>query len=73
MDENDQIVLPTGSIKVEPEILTLAVVEEKHIEFAMGHFKGNKTKTAEALGISLKTLYNKLERYSWYSGKGGYR
>jgi DNA-binding NtrC family response regulator len=27
------------------------------------HYSGDKTRTAEALGISLKTLYNRLKKY----------
>lgn len=44
-------------------ILTLAEMEILAIEGAMAHFQGNKTKVAEALGITIKTLYNKLHEY----------
>jgi len=30
---------------------------------AMDHFDGNKTQTADALRITLKTLYNRLDTY----------
>ena len=43
--------------------LSLAEVEKKHIEKVLGYTKGNKTKTAELLGIGLTTLYRKLEEY----------
>jgi DNA-binding NtrC family response regulator len=37
---------------------------EKHMIFAaLDHYDGNKKKTAEALGLSLKTLYNRLSEY----------
>lgn len=37
---------------------------ERQLIFAtLDHFKGNKPLTAEALGISLKTLYNRLKYY----------
>jgi DNA-binding NtrC family response regulator len=37
---------------------------EKHMIFAaLEHYDGNKKKTAEALGLSLKTLYNRLSEY----------
>lgn len=42
---------------------TLAEVEKTHIQKALTHFKGNKTRVAKALGISNKTLYNKLHEY----------
>jgi DNA-binding NtrC family response regulator len=41
----------------------LADVERSVIEATLGHFMGNKRRTAEALGCSLKTLYNKLAAY----------
>jgi DNA-binding NtrC family response regulator len=38
-------------------------VEQELIERTLEHMKGNKARAAEILGISLKTLYNRLERY----------
>ncbi|MES1222246.1 MAG: sigma-54 dependent transcriptional regulator [Bacteroidota bacterium] len=43
--------------------LTLSSIEKKHIEKVLQHTKGNKTKTAEYLGIGLTTLYRKMEEY----------
>lgn len=45
------------------EILTLKNVERDHIFQALKYFEGNKAQTARALGISIKTLYNKLDEY----------
>jgi len=39
-------------------------VEKKHILKVLHEKQGNKTLAAEALGISLKTLYNKLKVYN---------
>ena len=39
-------------------------VEKSLIEATLQHFAGNKRHTADALGCSLKTLYNKLNTYS---------
>ena len=38
-------------------------VIRSHTLATLEHFEGNKTQTAEALGVSLKTLYNRLNRY----------
>lgn len=38
-------------------------VERRHILRVLAHFKGNKTKAANAMGITVKTLYNKLAQY----------
>lgn len=43
--------------------LSLATVEKKHIQKVLQHTSGNKTKTAELLGIGLTTLYRKMEEY----------
>lgn len=44
--------------------LSLQEIEKTHILRSLSYHHGNKTKTAKALGITIKTLYNKLHRYS---------
>jgi len=43
--------------------LLLSEIEKHHILRVLSHFKGNKTRAAEAMGITVKTLYNKLNEY----------
>jgi DNA-binding NtrC family response regulator len=42
--------------------LTVDEAERQLIELTLNHTNGNKTRAAEMLGISLKTLHNKLNR-----------
>ncbi len=42
---------------------TLAEVERSLIFATLEHFDGHKERTAAALGVSLKTLYNRLKEY----------
>ena len=43
--------------------LTLAELEKLYILDTLAKTGGNKTKAAEILGVSLKTIYNKLASY----------
>lgn len=43
--------------------ITLGELEKRYILKALNHFDGNKTQAAQALGITIKTLYNKLHEY----------
>jgi len=43
--------------------LTLYEIERRHILKALHYFNGNKTRAAHSLGITIKTLYNKLHEY----------
>lgn len=43
--------------------MPLRDVEKNHILRTLGYNHGNKTKTAQSLGVTIKTLYNKLHRY----------
>ncbi len=44
--------------------LTLESIEKNHILKILSFFDGNRQKTAEALGVSRKTLYRKLAQYA---------
>lgn len=48
---------------VEFQHITLEELERAHIMGTLENLGGNKTKTAKVLGITVKTLYNKLHSY----------
>ena len=58
----------------EPEVVRLPVgttvgeAEKALIQLTLQHTKNNKTRAAEILGISLKTLFNKLKEYGASEG-----
>ncbi|NOT35146.1 MAG: sigma-54-dependent Fis family transcriptional regulator [Candidatus Eisenbacteria bacterium] len=54
------VAITPGVQSVEP----LEELERRAILGALARFANNKTHTARALGISLKTLHNKLKRYA---------
>jgi DNA-binding NtrC family response regulator len=43
--------------------MKLADAEQRLIVATLSHFDGSKAKSADVLGISLKTLYNRLQEY----------
>jgi Nif-specific regulatory protein len=49
--------------------MTLSELEKRHIIRTLDHLGGNKTKAARALGITVKTLYNKLHSYGLVHSK----
>jgi len=55
---------PSGNAVIKLSLgLPLREVEKEYILGSLRRNKGNKSRTAEVLGISEKTLYNKLNRY----------
>jgi len=52
------------SVVQEPQSLSLAEVEKLHIERVLKLFKGNKSRSARALGIALNTLKKKIKDYN---------
>jgi DNA-binding NtrC family response regulator len=50
--------------------MTVDEAEEKLIFATLDAAAGNKTRAAEMLGISLKTLHNKLNRFKDEGAKG---
>ncbi|RJP25697.1 MAG: sigma-54-dependent Fis family transcriptional regulator [Candidatus Abyssobacteria bacterium SURF_5] len=51
----------SGEDDGELETLPLSEIERRHILRVLRHHGGNKSQAAKTLGISLKTMYNKIE------------
>ena len=49
--------------------MTMEEIEKEAIRKTLGQNSGNKKKTAEILGIGLRTLYRKLESYGWINAE----
>jgi DNA-binding NtrC family response regulator len=48
---------------------SLDEIEEAYIRLVLKHTNNNKTRTAEIIGVSLRTLHNKLQAYAEHKGK----
>ena len=68
-DSLDISTLPLEILQTDPSndsqhnSLSLSEIEKEHIKKILYLSKGNKTKSAEMLGIGLTTLYRKIEEY----------
>ncbi len=64
-DLPEQIINPEMKIMMDDydPTMTLHDLEKRYILKALSYFEGNKTQAANALGITIKTLYNKLHEY----------
>lgn len=62
-DLNSPAMGPQSTMSLPPG-LTLAELERRYVQDSLARHQGNRTATARQLGISAKTLYNKLQRYA---------
>lgn len=64
-DLPEQIKSPDQKIVIDDYDPTMPLheLEKRYILKALNYFEGNKTQAANALGITIKTLYNKLHEY----------
>lgn len=62
--------MPTEAGRSAPVFLTLAALERRTIVARIIAFDGNKSAAAKSLGISLKTLYNRLNEYKAADAEG---
>lgn len=58
-----EIIVEKVEVKPSYQEFTLFDLEKKHIIDTLDHLSGNKTRAAKSLGITVKTLYNKLHSY----------
>ena len=63
VSEPDAVRLPVGT--------TVSEAEKLLIQITLQHTRNNKTRAAEILGISLKTLFNKLKEYGAAEAEAG--
>lgn len=61
--DNDELVRKLKDVlDMQSEIVTLDEMEKEHIRRTIDRCHGNLTQTAELLGITRQTLYNKMKR-----------
>jgi DNA-binding NtrC family response regulator len=62
---NAPMSLPVGAMSDQKigTAIPLKEIERLHIEGVLRSFRGNKAESAKILGISLKTLYTKIQQY----------
>jgi len=67
LPENDPAVAPPTAVAPAPgdssQVLNIAELEKQAIKAALQQTAGNRTKAADLLGISIRTLRNKLQEY----------
>jgi DNA-binding NtrC family response regulator len=54
----------TSSAGSDSSLVTLSEIEKRHILATLEHCKGNRTQAARLLGVSIRTLRNKLHEYN---------
>lgn len=52
------------NVRIQPEQISLEILEKQHIEKILESVRGNKTRAANILGISRRTLYRKLTQFN---------
>jgi two-component system response regulator HydG len=57
----------------EMEIVTLLELERRYVQRVLTLFNGNKSRTAQALGIDRRTLYRKAEKWGEEDASNGSR
>jgi DNA-binding NtrC family response regulator len=60
---DDAALLPESALTIPSEVLPLDEIEKRHILAALRHTNANRTRAATLLGISIRTLRNKLQEY----------
>ncbi len=60
----------SGARDSEEAFVPLAELERRHLEEALARAGGNKTRAAKLLGVSLRSLYTKLNRHGLSGARG---
>lgn len=63
-ESNDVTVEKASLNNSLPKLPTLAQIEKQYINQVLAAVGGSKEKAAQVLGISVKTVYNKLNSYA---------
>ena len=53
----------TGAEEESAQVLPIKVIEKDYYGWALRKLKGDRRQVAKALGVSLKTVYNKIKEY----------
>ncbi|AFN74136.1 two component, sigma54 specific, transcriptional regulator, Fis family [Melioribacter roseus P3M-2] len=66
----ENLLIKTGLYDNPNKLISLKEMEKKHIKFVLDRTGWDKPKAAEILGISLPTLYSKIENYGLNENDG---